>query len=129
MKSKEIIILEDKINEVLKADGKNIHYDYFANGIDAYTSNIKTGENFFMTRVDNEDEEGCLKEILNYLLNHKENMTSYTVNWYKKENGNLGSYNTSYFYCKDMMEVLNKFYTGKDKTNYVIDMIKSNPIA
>jgi hypothetical protein len=56
-------------------------------------------------------------------------MDSFTVNWSKKENGTLGSYNTSYFYCHDITEVISKFFAGKSVRDYVIYEIKLNPIS
>ncbi len=136
-----ILSLEDKITRLIKAENKTVHFDYEAETIttddsveyiakvSAYTFNANTGETFLLKSEKGESSLEALQKIYNYVESNKETMSSFTVHWTKLENGKLGSYNTSYFYCHDITEVISKFFAGKSIKDYVIYDIKLNPIA
>ena len=148
---KQILSLEDKIARLIKAENKTVHFDYkwidstTTNGVgqlanlafeikkiakvSAYTFNANTGETFLLKEEKGETPLEALQKISDYVEANKETMNSFTVRWTKLENGKLGSYNTSYFYCHDITEVISKFFTGKYIKDYVIYEIKLNPIA
>lgn len=138
----DIIKLEDKITSIIKTDGKTVHFDYsdnktesfFSNQsvnytVSAYTFNSKSGETFLLKTVVAKSPIQALEAILDYVTRTNESSSSYTVEWCKKENGRLGKYNISYFYCKNPKEVLDKFYSGKNEDDYEIFLLKLNPIA
>jgi hypothetical protein len=147
---KQILSLEDKITRLIKPENKTIHFDYkwidppssilgqLADisfemtkiaKVSAYTFNPNTGETFLLKEESSKTPLEALQKICDYVESNKENMDSFTVNWSKKENGTLGSYNTSYFYCHDITEVISKFFAGKSVKDYVIYEIKLNPIS
>lgn len=148
---KQILSLEDKIDRLIKPENKTIHFDYewvdsssgndigqLANisfeikkiaKVSAYTFNAITGETFLLKSEKGDTPLEALQKICDYVEANKETMNSFTVNWTKLENGKLGYYNTSYFYCHDITEVISKFFAGKSVKDYVIYEIKLNPIA
>ena len=106
-----------------------IREDYGKAEVTAFTTNNYTKETFLLKSVIGETHIECLQKILNYLEKESQTMSTFTVNWSKKENGQLGAYNTSYFTCHDVFEVVEKFFAGKSRKDYVIYNIKLNPIA
>src|SRR5687767_8602920 len=132
-----IIELEDKISEIVFNDNKrNVHFDYKTLEYDvsfsvvesagveykpvskkqviAYTNNKANGETFILKIVTCESFELGLRDILTYVENHKKTMNSFTVKWMKK---NTQKIENSYFYCEDILEVVTKFFDGKDKSD------------
>ena len=63
------------------------------------------------------------------MVNSKVNYSSFTVEWCKKEKGTYGEYQKSYFYCENAKEVSDKFYAGKNPSDYEVFLIKLNPIS
>ena len=151
MPIKERMILEAKISSLLKSEDKSIYFEYtweessnlpnvgsLANinfevkqfaVVTAYTVNLKMAETFLLKRVVDKDHLSALQSIYEYVASNKETMNSFTVMWSKKEKGVLGSTNKSYFYCHDIKEVIEKFFTNKSVKDYVIYEIKLNPIS
>ncbi len=145
-----IIELEDRISKVVfndnkrsvRFDYKTLEYEVSINRVEsgqpeyrpvskkqvfAYTHNTENDETFILKIVTADTFESGLKEILQYVENHKKSMSSFTVKWAKKGNGSKSE--SSYFYCEDMVEVMTKFFEGKDRADYIIYEVKLNPIA
>jgi hypothetical protein len=95
--------------------------------VSAYTVNPKSGETFLLIKKTAKTQETALKKILEYVKNQK-GLSSFTVLWAKKGEAST-SMNTSYFYCHDVLDVVEKFFAGKDSVNYVVYEIKLNPVA
>lgn len=152
MSLKDRLILEDKISNILKSENKTVHFEYgweeptfdkkeVGQLVDlrysyeqkpfviAHTLNIKSGETFLLKKQFGKDHYSALLEIHDYVASNKETIDSFTVMWAKKENGRLGSTNISYFFCHDIKEVVDKFFSGKSLKDYVIYEIKLNPIS
>lgn len=148
MKARNELI--DKIKKLIQEDGKTIvfNYDwvdvpshtigelvcaryvhYTKAEVSAFTTNNTTKETFLLKSVIGDTHVECLQKILDFLETESQKMSTFTVNWAKKENGQLGAYNTSYFTCHDIVEVTNKFFLGKSVRDYVIYNVKLNPIA
>jgi hypothetical protein len=147
--NKIIIELEDKISELVFSDnGRKLRFDYksidYEVSIDnlesaqpqyrkvnrkqvlAYTYNLQNDETFVLRTSVGDTYESALADILSYVRTHKREMNSYTVVWTKR---GLREKQESYFYCNDVIEVVNKFFEGKDKLEYIIYSIKLNPIS
>ena len=151
MSFKEIMTIEDKIAKLIQKEGNTIHFEKewieptFSGSIgqlahlsfeykqrakvSAFTLNSITQETFLLKEVIGETHLECLTKILEYVEHTKETMNSFTIHWSKKENGGLGSYNTSYFYCHHILEAMDKFFLNKDVRDYVIYDVKLNPIS
>jgi len=124
--------LEEQIRELVNKDNKSdVQFVYNRDGdkwsVDVFTVNPSNGETFLMKSEPSSgaNYELALERVLEYVIKHKKECNSYTVEWTKKgENG----YNTSYFYCTSMYDVLHKFYEGKgNPEKYNIFSIKLNP--
>lgn len=139
--------IEKEIKEILNQDGKTVIFqsdwiniptsvgnlvDIRGNfqqlRIEAYTTNKTTNERFLLKSAVGDNPEECLTKILDFVKKSNPYST-FTVNWAKIEEGRIGNTNTSFFYCHDMVEVINKFFTGKSTKDYVIFDIKLNPIS
>jgi len=150
MSFKEIMEIEDKISKIIQKDGNTVHFvkdwvepyqgkignlaniqfEYKMRAtVSAFTLNSVTKETFLLKEVTGTDHLECFNKILDYVEHTKESMDTYTVHWSKKENGRLGSYNTSYFYCHHILEVMEKFFANKNVKDYVIYDVKLNPLS
>jgi hypothetical protein len=136
----EILRLEDEITKLTSVEGKTTHfekkcYKEFSDEEDlycvsAYTYNSVTNETFLLKKsLGRNSYLVCLNDILDYVINSKVYKSSFTVNWCTRINGRLGNYNTSYFYCENMPEVIEKFFHNKKVDDYVIHEIILNPTA
>jgi len=105
-----------------KNPGGLMNVDYVASAI---TINPITNEPFLLKTEQGDTKEKALKAILEYVKKQK-GLNSFTVIWMKK--GDSKS-NTSYFYCHDILDVVEKFFFGKNRIDYVIHEIKLNPAA
>ena len=125
------IALEDEISRALMAEnGCTAHFDYSDDrmnmkGVDVpknrtitvMTYNPKTRETFLLKEVSAESDEQGLMKVSEYVKTHKVDYDSFTVLWAKKgEKKQAGSY----FYCKDALEALEKFYFNKQREDYII---------
>lgn len=124
--------LEEQIRELVNKDNKSeVQFVYNKNAdkwsVDVFTVNSSNGETFLMKSEPSASPnfELALERVLDYVIKHKQDYSSYTVEWAKKGEK---AYITSYFYCTGMYDVLHKFYEGKENPeNYVIFSIKLNP--
>lgn len=136
----KVLQLESEISSFINLDNKNnctIHFEYdkdvegkgsFNNPVyiaEAYTVNPNSKETFLLKRETAASKEKALKKILDYVKD-KSGQSTFTVFWRKNgENHN----NTSYFTGYDVLDVSEKFYHGKSRTQYTVYEIKMNPIA
>ena len=120
----EQIKLEDKITKFLQNDGKTVHFEYNKNYISSeydesmtltlycvkvITYNSKTDEKFLLKEVQSYlSYVNALEEIYNYVSNNNIG-NSFTVEWSKKSS----TINISYFYCKNVIELTEKFFMIK----------------
>ena len=133
------IALEDEISRMLMADnGCTAHFDYSdmnfklkslsepaKRKVIVLTYNSIKKETFLFKEVEATTDEEGLKEILKYAKSHKEDYDSFTILWAKR--GVANSSEKSYFYCKDLLEAMEKFYFNKNREEYVIYEVKMNP--
>ncbi len=83
------------------------------------TFNEKTKEVTVMYKTDpGIDKVVCLAEVSHYLEVIKPTISPYTMTWKKK--GNAEESTKSFFYCNDMVEVLDKFFATRKREEYVI---------
>lgn len=127
-------MLEDKILKAILTDnGCTARFDYSSCGflwlqkqITVTTCNPRTFETFLYKKVIVSSVIKGLEEILEYAQNHKADYNAYTVVWSKK--GNFKE-EKSHFYCKDILEVLEKFFHDKKREDYIIYSVSMNPIS
>lgn len=132
------IALEDEISRAIMAEnGCTAHFQYtddtkhfktFFNQsprtITVMTYNPKTKETFLLKEVNAKTDEEGLVQIAEYVKTHKVDYDSFTVLWTKKGDTKQSS---SYFYCKDALEALEKFFFNKEREDYVIYSVTMSP--
>ena len=129
-----ILKLEHDISTFIGTDnGCTVHFEYLSRSLEtehtvsAYTVNPKSGETFLLKSANALTKELALKQILEYVKNQK-GLSSFTVKWYKKGTDAL-TVQTSYFFCHDILDVVEKFFAGKNPEDYIVYEIKLNPMA
>jgi hypothetical protein len=124
----KIIKLEDKIATLILLDNqRSVHFEYENNlMVSAYTYNSTTRETFLLKKEVGLSYIDCLEKILEYVKSSQTSYNSYTVIWNRKGRSER---NVSYFSCRDILEVVDKFFEGKDKNLYLVYEIKMNPIS
>lgn len=146
----KIIDLEDKISKIVFEDNKRtVHFEYSQQEFEtpynaletdqqlytkikrhqviAHTYNSQNRETFLLKSEIGSTYEECLEKIYNYIVNHRKSVNSYTVVWSKKGNG--AHQEVSYFFGTNIVEVVNKFFDGKDVEEYFVYDIKMNPLS
>jgi len=94
--------------------------------LELITINPKHDQSFLFHSVIGADKVEALNSLLDYVDKHFRKEQSYSVQWAQKGGGEL---HTSYFRARDMYDVLDKFYHGREKDEYLIFTITLNPIA
>jgi hypothetical protein len=124
----KIIKLEDKIATLILLDNqRSVHFEYENNlMVSAYTYNSTTRETFLLKKEVGLSYIDCLEKILEYVKSSQTSYNSYTVIWNRKGRSER---NVSYFSCRDILEVVDKFFEGKDKNLYLVYEIKMNTIS
>jgi hypothetical protein len=139
MLNKNVIELEHKISSSIRSDnGCYVHFDYTPLSsiritVSATTYNPVSKETFLLKSFIGEGEMEIgvcdgLSKILKYVETHKKENHSFTIVWSKKREY-PGSKTTSYFYCNDITDAIDKFFSGKEKEDYIIFEVKLNPIS
>jgi len=140
---KAILKLEHDVATFITSDsGCTVHFEYTADLADkgsykkvgpecditvsAITVNPKSEETFLLRKETASTKEKALKKLLDYVKSQK-GLNSFTVIWMKR--GDVINRNTSYFYCHDVLDVVEKFFYGKNSVDYIVFEIKLNPIA
>jgi hypothetical protein len=145
----KIIQLEDKISKLIHSDNqRTVHFEYTNQEIEtpfnvlessqpvytkttkcqviAHTFNSVNQEAFLLKSEVGESYEECLEKILIYIESTRKVVNSYTVIWSKKGKHER---NTSYFFGATLVEIVEKFFTGKDPNQYLVYEVKMNPMS
>ena len=94
--------------------------------LDLITINPKHDQSFLFHSVNAADKVEALNLMLDYSAKTFRRNQSYTVQWSQRGSGEL---HTSYFRARDMFDVLNKFYHGREQHDYVLFSLTMNPEA
>lgn len=142
----EKLELETKIADIIEADNgctTSFEYEYVPtlipdgtmgghvvdkNEVRAITYNPKNNERFLLLKVQESSEIDALYKILEYVENHRTVYYSHTIVW-RNLKEQLVRNNTSYFYAKNALEAMEKFYHGKNPNDYMVFEVKLNPIS
>ena len=127
------IELENQIHKFIQEDnpsGNTVHFDYDEDiyhmiKLTVFTYNPIHRTTFVFLQGCGKTKESALKDALLRLSAFRKAENSYTVEWCEtgKET------HISYFKGRDILEVLDKFFYKKNKTEYQIFLIKLNPIS
>lgn len=108
----------------------NLIFNFEATGkgskLELITINPKHEESFLYHTVEAPGKLEALEKMLEYVTKTSQVKQSYTVQWSQRGKGGL---HTSYFRARDVYEVLEKFYHGRDKEDYTIFSLTLNPVA
>lgn len=149
---KRIIRIQHDIQELLKLDnGVSVHFETKSWGdennkhylVRVYTYNVHYDYFFLLFECQKNSQIQAWLEVDSYvkqvnkvfkgkiLDGEKDNNVidignSYTIEWSSTTQKKRLK---SYFYAKDEMAALNKFYHGKDKKDYTVFEVKLNPLS
>ncbi len=120
-----------EIARLLGISRENLVFEYMKEGEDKtilrlITVNPRHKQSFLFHQEIGFGEMDVLHKMLDYVKTHKHSKDSYTIQWSLKDGKEL---HTSYFRGKNIYEVLDKFYYGKDITSTIIFSISLNPIS
>ena len=133
--SSSVIDLESTIqNTIFKENQRTTHFEW-TNRISktnpwqcvVTTRNTETKETFILRVVEDKTKEACLNQVIHYLDVIKPSLSPFTVVWKKKGEGTERQ--SSYFYCNDVLEVAENFFTGKRREEYIVYSVEMNPIS
>jgi hypothetical protein len=127
----ELEKLHVDISKRLGIDRSNLHFEYINDGEDKVilkliTINPRHKQSFLFHTSNGFGEMDALNKMLEYVKIHKQYKDSYTIQWSLNGEEEL---HTSYFRGKNIYDVLDKFYYGKDITGTIIFNISLNPIS
>lgn len=120
-----------EIARLLGLSRENLVFEYTGEDEDKtvlklITVNPRHKQSFLFHQETGFGEMDALHKMLDYVKTHKHSKDSYTIQWSLKDGKEL---HTSYFRGKNIYEVLDKFYYGKDITSTIIFSISLNPVS
>lgn len=126
----EIAKIQKEIENYLSLDSTQMIFDFRTdNGstrLDVVTVNPRHNQSFLFHSTEGYDKIDVLKQMLEYVKNHREKKNSYTIQWSVKGENEL---HTSYFRAKDIPEAIDKLHYGRDPNGLTIFSVVLNPIA
>jgi len=127
----ELESLIQTIVEVDNASACTVHFDYRP-GIGHYidlsiiTHNPIHGTDFLFHKSSGMTDEHALQNAYNYLIHHRSNESTFTIEWKKKDEAHTV---VSYFSGDNMLDVLRKFYFNKNVDDFIVFSTKLNPLS
>jgi hypothetical protein len=126
----EVARYQKDISTRLGLDSDNLIFNYTQKNetvrLDLVTVNPKHDQSFLFHSVTGTDKIDALKKMLEYVDLHYGNESSMTIQWVKLGDNKL---HTSYFRAQNMYEALDKFYYGRDMSQYKIFSVTVNPVS
>lgn len=126
----EIAHYQKEIASRLGMDQQNLVFNYKQKNetvrLDLVTVNPKHEQSFLFHTLTGTDKTDALKKMLEYIDLHYHKESSMTIQWIKIGDNKL---HTSYFRAQNMYEALDKFYYGRDMSQYKIFSIALNPVS
>ncbi len=126
----ELARYQKEIAMRLGLDPQNLIFNYKEKNetirLDLVTVNPKHDQSFLFHTITGTDKIDALKKMLDYIAQHYHNESSMTIQWIKVGENRL---HTSYFRASNMYEALDKFYYGRDMSQYKIFSIVLNPVS
>ncbi len=126
----EIARYQRDIVSRLGLDQQNLIFNYKQRNetvrLDLVTVNPKHEQSFLFHTTTGTDKIDALKKMLDYIDQYYHNESSMTIQWVKIGENKL---HTSYFRAQNMYEALDKFYYGRDMSQYKIFSIALNPVS
>jgi len=128
---------EAAIQKLIEKDNNcSAHFNYESElecKIDLITYNPVNKTHFLLHSLIRKDKLTALNALYQHIFELKKSLSeknvshhSYTVDWYSHPQNKRF---ISYFYGKDMDEILEKFYYNKLSDSFIIYSIKLNPLS
>ncbi|MFT4737523.1 MAG: hypothetical protein ACI8QD_000854 [Cyclobacteriaceae bacterium] len=123
--------LQAEISKFLALKGSELVFEYnTVDGskmkLDAITINPRHNQSFLFKSIIGFDKTDALYKMLDYVKNHVDKESSYTIQWTAK---GMGELQTSYFRAGNIYDALDKLYYGRDMNNITVFSVVLNPIA
>lgn len=122
--------IQKEIENYLGLKGSGLIFEYQArNGkvkLDLITVNPRHNQSFLFHSVTGHDKVDALKKMLKYVKTHKEEESSFTIQWKARGDKEL---HTSYFRAKNMYDALDKLYYGRDMNTITVFSLVLNPVT
>ncbi|MEO1417373.1 MAG: hypothetical protein AAFW00_18955 [Bacteroidota bacterium] len=126
----EVARLQKEISRRLDLSLDKLIFDYGEENqeiiLNLITLNPKHEQSFLYHTAKGKDKVEVLEHMLEYVERTHRKVNTYTVQWTKRGEADL---HTSYFRAKNMYDVLDKFFHGREKDAYVIFSLTMNPVA
>jgi hypothetical protein len=90
------------------------------------TVNPRHNQSFLYHTTEGRTKLDALKEMLEYIRDHKDKEGSYTIQWTIKGDDN---FHTSYFSAKNIIGALDKLYYERDPNTITVFSVILNPIS
>jgi len=128
--NKELEKIHEEIGKMLGLERELLSFNYSGNDgktiLELATKNPRHQQTFLYHTTTGFGEMDALSKMEEYVKEHKNIKSSYTIQWAMTDNNEL---HTSYFTGKTIYEVLDKFYYGKAITGTIIFNISLNPLS
>lgn len=94
--------------------------------LDLITINPRHNQSFLFRSEIGYDKIDALKKMMDYVENHREKESSFTIQWMTQ---GLNELQTSYFRAKSIYDALDKLYYGRDMNTITVFSVVLNPIT
>ena len=94
--------------------------------LDLITVNPRHNQSFLFHTEVGYDRVDVLRKMWDYVQNHRDKESSYTVQWMARDDKEL---NTSYFRARNVHEALDKLYFGRDMNTITVFSVVMNPVS
>lgn len=126
----EVARLQGEITQFLGLPQENLLFNY-KDGTETVTLELVTinpihEQSFLLHKIKAITKTEALSKMKEYLFEHYKNENSYTLQWIELGENEL---HTSYFRGKNIYDILDKFYYGREINSYKIFSITLNPVA
>ncbi len=126
----EIARIQKSISRWMELPLDKLVFDYTKENdlikLNLITINPRHDETFLFHTTEGTDKISALQRMLEYVELKHAKKQSFTVQWAQKGKREL---QTSYFRARNMYEVLDKFFHGRNAEGYIVFSIQLNPIA
>jgi len=126
----EVARMQDEVKNFLGVKSSQLVFEYgMSDGkvkLDLITINPRHNQSFLFRSEEGLDKIDALNKLFEYVKNHKERESSYTVQWTTRGDREL---HTSYFYGSNIYDALDKLYYGRDVNTINVYSVTLNPIT
>lgn len=94
--------------------------------LDLITINPRHNQSFLFHSEVGYDKLDALRNMMDYVKNHRDKESSYTIQWKTKDDKQL---HTSYFRAANILDSLDKLYYGRDRNTITVFSVVLNPVS